>query len=79
MDERDPPPVDPNLELEPDGVVVLNGSVDPDAAPIARDEKDDVDDGPIFSGELFARLVRFARFARFARCVRVVTERRERA
>ena len=59
MDERDPPPVDPNLELEPDGVVVLNGSVDPDAAPIARDEKDDVDDGPIFSGELFARLVRF--------------------
>ena len=63
MDERDPPPVDPNLELELDGVVVLNGSVDPDAAaPIARDEKDDDhddDDGPIFSGELFARLVRF--------------------
>lgn len=60
MDERDPPPVDPNLELELDGVVVLNGSVDPDAAPIARDdEKDDDDDGPFFSGELFARLVRF--------------------
>ena len=62
MDERDPPPVDPNLELELDGVVVLNGSVDPDAAPIARDDKDDDDDdddGPFFSGELFARLVRF--------------------
>ena len=28
MDERDPPPVDPNLELEPDGVVVLNGGFD---------------------------------------------------
>ena len=63
MDERDPPPVDPNLELELDGVVVLNGSVDPDAAPIARDDEkdddDDDDDGPFFSGELFARLVRF--------------------
>jgi len=62
MDERDPPPVDPNLELELDGVVVLNGSVDPDTAPIARDDEkddDDDDDGPFFSGELFARLVRF--------------------
>ena len=60
MDEQDPPPIDAGADL--DGVVILNGSVDdPDAGASATsiDEDEDDDDEPIFSGELFARLVRF--------------------
>ena len=59
MDEQDPPPIDAGADL--DGVVILNGSVDdPETGASASiDDEDDDDDEPIFSGELFARLVRF--------------------
>jgi len=58
MDEQDPPPIDAGADL--DGVVILNGSVDdPDAGASASIDDEDDDDEPIFSGELFARLVRF--------------------
>ena len=60
MDEQDPPPIDAGADL--DGVVILNGSVDePETGASATTsiDEDDDDDEPIFSGELFARLVRF--------------------
>ena len=60
MDEQDPPPIDAGADL--DGVVILNGSVDdPETGASATTsiDDDDDDDEPIFSGELFARLVRF--------------------
>ena len=58
MDEQDPPPIDAGADL--DGVVILNGSVDdPETGVSASIDEDDDDDEPIFSGELFARLVRF--------------------